>query len=63
MNSSNELLKRKEKLGRNVRTYKIKQNERKLLAAKQLHVRRRRAKMKIPTEEHMTENVRPKRRE
>ena len=63
MNSSNELQKRKEKLGRNVRTYKIKQNERKLLAAKQLHLRRRWAKIKIPTEEHMTENVKPRRRE
>ena len=61
-NSSNELLKKKRKLGRNVRTYKIKQNEHKLLAAKQPHVRGRRAKMKIPTE-HMTVNVRPKRRE
>ena len=36
-NSSNELLKEKRKLGRNVRTYKIKQNEHKSLAAKQPH--------------------------
>ena len=46
MNSNNELLRKKEKLERNARTYAIKRNEHKMPAAKQLHVRRRQAKIK-----------------